>query len=240
MDALSPPVVPAIATKRAVRLSRLGDEVLARLAGGGGERAFAALYERYHQPLYRYCRSILRDDADAQDALQSTFAAALSALQRGRRDAPLRPWLFRIAHNESISLLRRGRASSSVSAELLIAGAGSGQAPSAAERAGERARLQMLVVDLAELPARARSALLMRELNGLSHEEISIALETSLGAAKQAIFDARHALAELAEGRSMACEDVQRTISDGDRGNGPSRRPTRCFPADSRGPACRS
>src|SRR5947209_15510128 len=91
------------------RVSLLRDEGLARLIGNGSERAFAALYHRYHQQLYRYCRSMLRDDADAQDALQSTFTSAFAALRRGRRDAPLRPWLFRIAHNESVSIMRRRR-----------------------------------------------------------------------------------------------------------------------------------
>src|SRR5438270_4422357 len=89
--------------------ARLGDERLARLASAGHRRAFAVVYERHHQALYRYCRSILRDEADAQDALQSTFTAAFAALLRGRRDAPIRPWLFRIAHNEAVSLLRRRR-----------------------------------------------------------------------------------------------------------------------------------
>src|SRR2546423_2372191 len=92
-----------------VPLTVLGDERLAKLVTEGNERAFAALYARYHQPLYRYCHSMVRHDADAQDALQSTFTAALSALRREQRDAPLRPWLFRIAHNESISLVRRRR-----------------------------------------------------------------------------------------------------------------------------------
>ena len=96
-------------TRPLLRPPRLGDERLARLAARGSSRAFAAVYERYHQPLYRYCRSILRDESDAQDALQSTFTRALAALKRDQRIAPLRPWLFRIAHNESISLLRRRR-----------------------------------------------------------------------------------------------------------------------------------
>ena len=56
----------------------------------------------------------------------------------------------------------------------------------------------------------------MRELSGLSHEEIAIALGTSVGAAKQAIFDARRALYELEEGRAIRCEDIRRQISDGD------------------------
>ena len=88
---------------------------------------------------------------------------------------------------------------------------------SAEDQAGERARLAMLMGDLAALPERARSALVMRELSGLSHEEIAIALETSPGAAKQAIFEARRALAECAEGRAMACAEICRAISDGDR-----------------------
>ncbi len=194
-----------------VRLALFGDERLARLVGSGGERAFAALYERYHQPLYRYCRSIVRDDADAQDALQSTLASAFGALQRGQRDTPLRPWLFRIAHNEAISLIRRraGTRELTDAPEQCV--------PSAEDRAGERARLALLVADLRELPDRQRGALLMRELSGLSHEEIAVALDTSVGTAKQAILEARRGLLEFGEGRSMACEDVRRTVSDGDR-----------------------
>jgi len=74
----------------------------------------------------------------------------------------------------------------------------------------------MLVADLEDMPERQRGALLMRELSGLSHDEIAIALETSPGAAKQAIFEARRALQEYEQGRLMACEDIRRAISDGD------------------------
>jgi RNA polymerase sigma factor (sigma-70 family) len=193
-----------------LRLASSGDERLARLVAAGSERAFAVIYERYHQQLYRYCHSIAHSDADAQDALQSTFAGALAALQRGQRNAPLRPWLFRIAHNETISLLRRQRPTAELSESEPAAG-------STEERAAVRARLAQLVADLQELPARQRGALVMRELSGLSHEEIAIALTTTSGAAKQAIFDARQALAEFSEGRAMACEEVRRAISDGDR-----------------------
>ncbi|MGZ6724271.1 MAG: RNA polymerase sigma factor, partial [Solirubrobacteraceae bacterium] len=87
--------------------SVLGDDRLARLVSDGNKQAFAPLYERYYQQLYRYCRSIVHDDLDAQDALQSTFASAFAALRKGQRDAPLRPWLFRIAHNEAVSVIRR-------------------------------------------------------------------------------------------------------------------------------------
>jgi RNA polymerase sigma factor (sigma-70 family) len=192
-------------------LGRLADERLAQLVAAGRDRAFAVLYERYHQPLYGYCRSMLRNDQDAQDALQSTFASALAALQEGKRNAPFRPWLFRIAHNESVTVIRRRRdAGQEISDSVLP------PAASAFDEADDRARMALLLADLAQLPERQRAALLMRELNGLSHAEISVALATSLTAAKQAIFDARTALTEFAEGRALDCDEVRRKISERD------------------------
>jgi len=83
------------------------DDRLARLASRGNADAFAALYERHHHALSRYCRAILHDEEDAQDALQSAMMRAYAALQSRQRDLKVRPWLFRIVHNEAISILRR-------------------------------------------------------------------------------------------------------------------------------------
>jgi RNA polymerase sigma factor (sigma-70 family) len=192
-------------------LSVLGDERLGQLVGEENERAFAVLFSRYHQPLYRYIHSMLRHEADAQDALQSTFTAALVALRRRQRDAPLRPWLFRIAHNESVSLLRRRRPGDELSDTM--------PSPMLTTEAAaeERHELGQLVSDLKALPERQRGALVMRELNGLSHEDLAQALGISAGAAKQTVFEARRALQDFAEGRAMACEEIQRLVSDGDR-----------------------
>src|SRR5689334_6865546 len=190
--------------------SVLGDERLARLVSDGNEQAFAPLYERYYQQLYRYCRSIVHDDLDAQDALQSTFASAFAALRKSQRDAPLRAWLFRIAHNEAVSVIRRRRPTEDLSEASERCG------DSVEQQAGDRARFSLLLRDLRELPDRQRSALVMRELSGLSHEEIAIVLETSVGAAKQTIFEARRSLSEFAEGRAMACDAVRRVVSDAD------------------------
>jgi RNA polymerase sigma factor (sigma-70 family) len=176
----------------------------------GDEAAFADLYERHHQSLYRYCRSILHDDEDARDALQSTMASAFAALQHEERDFEVRPWLFRIAHNESVSLLRRRRrvapldSAATVSDDSLAAGL------------EMRERLAQLVADLRALPERQRAALVLRELSGLSHDEIAAFTGGSTGGAKQMIFEARRGLQECAEGREMACADVQRALSDGD------------------------
>lgn len=193
-----------------IRLAFAGDERLARLVTEGDEAAFRLLYDRHHQSLYRCCRSLVGNEADAHDALQSTFTSAFTALRSGQRRAPVRPWLFRIAHNEAISLLRRRPPEQELS-ELTEP-----STMTLEERVAEREELALLVSDLRELPGRQSSALVMREVSGLSHEEIALALETSLNAAKQSIFEARRSLSEFAEGRAMACEEVCRMISDAD------------------------
>src|ERR1700748_2950069 len=86
-----PPQGSAASTAVLVR-----DERLARSVTDGDQAAFAELYEHYQQPLLRYCRSILGGEADSQDAVQSAFVRALSALQRDSRNAPVRPWLYLI------------------------------------------------------------------------------------------------------------------------------------------------
>jgi RNA polymerase sigma factor (sigma-70 family) len=190
-----------------LRLRREG--VLRSRAARGDAAAFAAVYERHHQALYRYCRSILRHEEDAQDALQSTFARAFAALQDERRDFELKPWLFRIAHNEAISILRRRRETSEL-ADV------PGEEGETEQRVSEREELRMLRYDLADLPDRQRSALVLRELNGLSHTEIGAVLDLSPSAVKQSIFEARTALFSCREGREMPCHDVRRMLSDGD------------------------
>jgi RNA polymerase sigma factor (sigma-70 family) len=196
-------------TAIAVPLQLRREGTLRSRAARGDAAAFAAVYERHHQALYRYCRSILRHEEDAQDALQNTMAQAFAALQDESRDFELRPWLFRIAHNEAISILRRRRAST----ELEDVPDASGDLD---DLLSDREELRMLQLDLADLPERQRAALVLRELNGLSHAEIGIVLELSTSAVKQSIFEARSALFTCREGREMACDDVRRMLSDGD------------------------
>ncbi len=171
--------------------------------------AFAALYERHHRDLYRYCRSILRDDHDAQDALQSTMTRAFAALRDERRDFELRPWLFRIAHNEAVTVLRRRRAAEPLDEQAAAAGAVDEQVALGGE-------VEALRSDLGALPERQRAALVLRELSGLSHVEIAEALDATPQLVKQLIFQARTALMQAREGREMECADVRRVLSDGD------------------------
>ncbi|MEA2359745.1 MAG: hypothetical protein QOI62_3005 [Solirubrobacteraceae bacterium] len=189
-------------------LRLVSDEQLTRLATRGDRHAFQAIYERHHQGLYRYCHSILRSPDDARDALQSTWVAALRALEGERREISLKPWLYRIAHNESISMLRRRRPQEEIAAAADVP---------APEQPGARERLRQLVVDLRALPERQRSAIVMRELNDLSYEEIGASFGITAAAATQAVYDARKGLHELAEGRDLQCDAVQRSISSDDR-----------------------
>src|SRR4051794_33469808 len=170
---------------------------------------FTHVYERHHRALYRYCRSILRHEQDAQDALQTAMMRAFVALQDERRELELRPWLFRIAHNESMNILRRRRDADSLDEVL-------GEPGALEDRVQERETLRFLRADLADLPDRQRSALILRELNGLSHEEIAAVLGATPAAVKQAIFEARGALQRCRAGRDTACRDIQRVLSDGD------------------------
>jgi RNA polymerase sigma factor (sigma-70 family) len=168
------------------------------------------VYKRHHGALYRYCRSIVRHEQDAQDALQNAMTRAYAALRDEPRDVDLRPWLFRIAHNESVSILRRRRPTVELDAGL--AGAGGLD-----ERVEAQEKLGLLRQDLADLPERQRAALVLRELSGLAPAEIAELLETTPGAIKQSILEARRALSKCDEGRATPCYDVQRALSDGDR-----------------------
>ena len=188
-----------------------GDDRLARLASRGNVGAFAVLYERHQQALSSYCRAIVHNEDDAQDALQSAMMRAYAALQTRERDLKVKPWLFRIVHNEAISILRRRSHSTELTHEHDPAGA------TLEQTVVKRERLQTLLDDLDALPERQRAALVMRELNGLAMQDIAAALSVSRGAAKQMLYEARCALHEFAEGREMDCARVRRSISDGDR-----------------------
>jgi RNA polymerase sigma factor (sigma-70 family) len=192
------------------RLVPQSDDALRALAARGDPSAFGAIYARHHPRLYRYCRSILGHHEDAGDAVQNTMLKAWEALGRTEPDAPLRPWLFRIAHNEAISLLRVRRATRGLDTARDAA------APTLEDALDARQRFARLRADLAVLPERQRSALLLRELCGLSHSEIAEVLEVSPATARQTIYEARLALHQAEAGRNMACDAVRRAISDGD------------------------
>jgi RNA polymerase sigma factor (sigma-70 family) len=135
---------------------------------------------------------------------------ALRALPGETRRIRLRPWLYRIARNEAVEVLRRRRDSAELDPELVA----SADEPS--ETAAARERLRHLFADLGELPERQRSALVMRELAGLGFEEIAQAFDTSAAVARQAVYEARLGLRQMEAGREMRCRNVMWDLSEAD------------------------
>jgi RNA polymerase sigma factor (sigma-70 family) len=211
MESLSAPLPRPAVRPLAGTLRLTSDARLARLAASGSEGAMAAIFERHHQALHRYCHSILGNGHDAADALQNTMIKALRSLPGETRQIALRPWLYRIAYNESISVLRARRSDCDLDAAVHIGDM------AAAGLVDSRERVHSLTTDLGQLTERQRGALLMRELGGLEFSEVADALGTSAAAVKQSVYEARCALQAMEEGRAMDCDVVRRTLSDGDR-----------------------
>ncbi|HEY7213700.1 MAG TPA: sigma-70 family RNA polymerase sigma factor [Thermoanaerobaculia bacterium] len=187
----------------------LPDDRLARRAAAGDQRAFEAIYTRYEQDLYRFCLAMVGNPADAQEALQNTMVKALRGLRGEKREIKLKPWLYRIARNESVDTLRKRRDSVELEPDQAIA-------VGITETAETRERLRTLLADLEQLPERQRAALVMRELSGLDFAQIGAAFGSSAAVARQTLYEARLSLRQLETGREMPCADVMRELSDAD------------------------
>lgn len=164
------------------------DRRLVDLVRDGYDAAFEEIVRRYRRPLDRFAAAIV--GGRSEDVTQDAFSKALLALRGTEAEIELRPWLYRIVRNTALNDLR-DRAPET--AELNDALPGS---RSAAAEVEAREELTELMERLGALPEPQRAALVMRELEGLSHEEIAAALGVSGGAARQAIYRARAALRE--------------------------------------------
>lgn len=162
------------------------DDRLASLAVDGHEAAFAAIVDRYRAPLLRYCSGIV-GPARAEDAVQQSLISAHEALMRTTEVRHLRSWLYRIAHNTSLNVLRAVRDDVPLEPAHALA-----DGPEAAYERAERLRETLAAVGA--LPERQRAALLLRELEGRSHEEIATALGVTTGSARQSLMRARTAV----------------------------------------------
>jgi RNA polymerase sigma factor (sigma-70 family) len=208
---MSEAALRGIGHPRAGALRLASDARLVRIAVRGERRAFAAIFQRYHQELYRYCQAILGNEEEAGDALQNTMVKVMRALPGESREIALRPWLYRIAHNEAIALVRQRP-----SLAQLSDGTPAASVSLPERRAEGRERLRQLVSDLQSLPDRQRGALVMRELSEMDYAGIGAVFGTSAGVARQTVYEARVALQEMAEGREMSCDVVRQALSAGD------------------------
>src|SRR3954465_56462 len=184
-------------------------ERLVAIAKEGDERAFEVLYERHSAAILRYCRSLLRSTQEAEDVKQEAFVLAISALRRGADPDAFRPWLYRIAHNACMSHLRVRR-------PVLVADHGVlvGPAVAAEPVEGHREELRELLDDIGRLPDVQRGALLLREMDGFSYEQVGEVLGVSLSTVRASIFRARRTLQGLAEARDADCETIQSELAE--------------------------
>jgi RNA polymerase sigma factor (sigma-70 family) len=162
------------------------DGRLVMLVREGYEAAFEEIVRRYGRPLARYAASIV--GSRSEDVTQDAFSKALAAMRRDEKEIELRPWLYRIVRNTALNDLRDRPPTPEILEEAIAAGRGT------VADAEQREELRELIDRLQALPERQRAAIVMRELEGLSHEEIAASLGLSGGAARQVIFRAREAL----------------------------------------------
>lgn len=156
----------------------------------GDEAAFETLVHLHENKVYTLCRRMCGNEDDALEASQDAFLAAWRGLPSFRGDAAFSTWLYRLASNACIDVLRRRRESLSLDdADLALNPADPSPTP---EQAAERAETRALVREgLAQLPEDYRQALVLRELQGMSYAEIADSLGVELGTVKSRISRAR-------------------------------------------------
>lgn len=186
------------------------DERLVALARRGNQGAFEALVARYQSRLLSFTRHMLGSKEDAEDVLQEVFAAAYNAMLADDRPINVRPWLYRIARNRSLNHLRKQQPIGVDSMDIHFADGGI----STADRVHKREDFRHLMEDVGELPETQRTALLLREIDALSYEQIAEAMETTVPSVKSLLVRARVSLAEAAEARKLTCEEVREELGE--------------------------
>ena len=186
------------------------DERLIAMTRRGQHAAFEVLFSRYQSRLLAFCRHMLSSREDAEDVLQEVFTAAFNAVLADEREINVRPWLYRIARNRSLNHLRRASAIGVDSMDVHYADNGL----STGERVLRRESFRQLLGDVKELPETQRTALLLREIDALSYEQIADAMETTVPSVKSLLVRARISLAEAAEARQLSCEEVRLQLGE--------------------------
>ena len=165
------------------------DAELLRRVGGGDEPAFRALVDRHGAYLYGVARALTNNAADADDLVQETFVGVLNGKFRG--EASVRTWMVRILINRA-AMLRRTRARRGGDAKEVAASESiESRDPDAA--AGVEAKLDLAAM-LATLSPEHREVIVLRELEGMSYQEMAEALDVPRGTVESRLHRAREEL----------------------------------------------
>src|SRR5215207_99326 len=212
-------------------LRTAGDDRLVALVRSGSEPAFEAIYDRHHRKILSFCRHLVGNQQEAEDAVQQTFLSAYRGLLRSDKVIILRPWLYTIARNQCVNAMRARRERTVAEPDDHL------PAPDGlTDQVQRREDLRELLVDLQRLPEEQRSALVLSELDDLSHEEIGAVVGVRRDKVKALVFQAREALAGARDARAIPCGDIREQIATA-RGGALRRAPLRRHIAASGGGA---
>ena len=213
-----------IFARRSPLLRFQDDEKLVALTRRGHQHAFDSLVERYQSRLLGFCRQMLGSTEDAEDVLQEVFVAAYNAMVADERPIAVRPWLYRIARNRCLNHLRKPTADGQDTMDTHPHMNG----VTTHERVQHREEFRSLLDDVGNLPETQRSALLFREVDAMSYEEIAKAMDTTVPGVKSLLVRARIALAESSQARQLTCDEVRIELAEAAEGlakvGGPARR----------------
>jgi RNA polymerase sigma factor (sigma-70 family) len=199
---------PAPSAGRPPRLLKLAsDERLVALVRHGDERAFEAIYDRHHRGILAFCRHMLGSREEAEDAVQHTFLSAYRALRDSEQEVALRPWLYAIARNRCLSMLRARREDDPLAdaAEPSVVGL--------AAEVERREDLRQLLRDLHSLPDDQRAALVLAEVADLGHDEIAQVIGVPRPKVKALVFQARESLIASRRARDIPCEEIRAELA---------------------------
>ncbi len=196
----------APAARRGRTLQVASDARLVTLVREGQAEAFEAIYDRYHRPIFAFCRHLLRDPEEAADAVQHTFLAAYNAIVSSNKTILLRAWLFTIARNRCYSVLRTARQRA---VGELVEPVSEGPATQVLRRED----LRELLLDLRRLPDDQRTALVLAELGTLSHQEIAATLGVPASKVKALVFQARESLLAMRAARDTDCSVIREQLA---------------------------
>jgi RNA polymerase sigma factor (sigma-70 family) len=202
----APTGVTGVSSPQLLRLA--SDARLVTLVRQGWPAAFEAVYNRHHRGILSFCRHVLSDADEAEDAVQHTFLAAYNDLIASDKPIHLRAWLFTIARNRCYSILRARREQPAADLDEPVT-------EGLATQVQRRQDLRDLVIDLRSLPDEQRAALVLAELDALSHEEIGEALGVPREKVKALVFQARESLVASRTARETACADIREQLSNG-------------------------
>ncbi len=203
---VAPTGVTGVASPQLLRLA--SDARLVALVRQGWPAAFEAVYNRHHRGILSFCRHVLSDADEAEDAVQHTFLAAYNDLIGSDKPIHLRAWLFTIARNRCYSILRARREQPAADLDEPVT-------EGLATQVQRRQDLRDLVLDLRSLPEEQRAALVLAEIDALSHEEIGEALGVPREKVKALVFQARESLVASRTARETACADIREQLTIG-------------------------